>query len=1015
MSSNFSPLYFEQPIVVLDTTQALNASSGSFVLYGGVSINAAYESNDTSSGAFVLSGGMAVQKQLNVGGITHIVNSTESEGTASGALVVSGGVGIGGNLHVGQDTFISGNLYVNGVTTSVSSTTVNISDNTFTLNSGPSGSRDSGVLIQRYQTSSETGAGDIVAAHEPVVVSGLLTSGGTNSVQFATSDPTLDVTGWWIMVNGLYTRQISSSTNVAGTITLNFNDADQVLSSGILVPTHNDAPFLTAVDVGDSFGLYNRNYVAQYYDEANDELILGYVANAGDIQITLKHTDLLNVRSKGLYAENSTIGNLYAITFTAGNISMNDAVIKNTFQVTGTTTLASLMVSNGSQVGGNLTVSGGSVLNGGITTGSLFVTGASLLQGSFGVTGASYLGSDVYVTGGTYLNSSLQVMGESALVSNVYVTGGTYLNSNLEVMGDSALVSNVYVTGGTYSGSLNVTGVSFLLGAATAGSVNVIGDSILQGMVTAGALAVTGESLLRGAVTAGALNVTGNSILQGMVTAGALNVTGESFLQGAATAGSFNVIGDSILQGMVTAGALAVTGESLLRGAVTAGALNVTGNSILQGMVTAGALNVTGESFLQGAATAGSFNVIGNSILQGMVTTGALFVTGESTLLSSVTMGSNLVVAGPALQIPIGDLASRPATPLDGYVRYNTETQQFEGYGPGSAWGSLGGVIDIAQTTKILASATPSTTDGNLYFITVGSERMRVNSSGNIGINTTAPGYLLDVNGTLNAAIGLTAGSLNVTGNSLLHGFATAGALNVTGDSILQGMVTAGALAVTGESLLRGAVTAGALNVTGNSILQGMVTAGALSVTGATLLRGGLTTGSICVTGATLLQNNLYVTGGSVAIDTPITGIYNTNSPTTGGSLIVNTVDIIPSLGDISREREFIMSGNPISSAEDITGFVFNNDIVRAFDAVVSVSIFTIGGSNDRFAYYNLKGVQKGANWVLNSSYVGDVTGLTFSIGNNGQIKYTSTSVSGFDQGFINFRALTTTKNVVLA
>ena len=129
MASNFSPMYFEQPIVIYDTTQSLNSTSGSFVLYGGMSINAAYQSTDTSSGAFVLSGGVGIQKRLNVGGITHISDTTESEGTNSGALIVDGGVGIAKNLHVGADTFITGNLYVNGLTTSVNSTTINVVDN----------------------------------------------------------------------------------------------------------------------------------------------------------------------------------------------------------------------------------------------------------------------------------------------------------------------------------------------------------------------------------------------------------------------------------------------------------------------------------------------------------------------------------------------------------------------------------------------------------------------------------------------------------------------------------------------------------------------------------------------------------------------------------------------------------------------------------------------------------------------------------------------------------------------
>jgi len=40
--------------------------------------------------------------------------------------------------------------------------------------------------------------------------------------------------------------------------------------------------------------------------------------------------------------------------------------------------------------------------------------------------------------------------------------------------------------------------------------------------------------------------------------------------------------------------------------------------------------------------------------------------------------------------IPKGTTAERPAVPVDGEMRYNTDTAQFEGY-QGGAWGQLGG------------------------------------------------------------------------------------------------------------------------------------------------------------------------------------------------------------------------------------------------------------------------------------------------------------------------------------
>ena len=46
--SNFSPMYFEQPIVIFDTTETLSSTTGAFVLYGGLSVNSTYESSNIS-------------------------------------------------------------------------------------------------------------------------------------------------------------------------------------------------------------------------------------------------------------------------------------------------------------------------------------------------------------------------------------------------------------------------------------------------------------------------------------------------------------------------------------------------------------------------------------------------------------------------------------------------------------------------------------------------------------------------------------------------------------------------------------------------------------------------------------------------------------------------------------------------------------------------------------------------------------------------------------------------------
>lgn len=148
---------------------------------------------------------------------------------------------------------------------------------------------------------------------------------------------------------------------------------------------------------------------------------------------------------------------------------------------------------------------------------------------------------------------------------------------------------------------------------------------------------------------------------------------------------------------------------------------------------------------------------------------------GSLTVFGGLGVQKSLHVGGPVLMIPVGNTAARPAAPSRGSIRYNSQTDQFEGYGAGDTWGSLGGVIDIDQDTKILAEDGAGTNDNNLRFFTGGVERMRINSSGNIGVSTTAPSYKLDVAGSGRAL------SLVLSSTTQSAGIGTGGCLTALG------------------------------------------------------------------------------------------------------------------------------------------------------------------------------------------------------------------------------------------
>ena len=101
-----------------------------------------------------------------------------------------------------------------------------------------------------------------------------------------------------------------------------------------------------------------------------------------------------------------------------------------------------------------------------------------------------------------------------------------------------------------------------------------------------------------------------------------------------------------------------------------------------------------------------------------------------------------------SIKIPKGTTIQRPQNLTQddkGFIRYNNELDQFEGFGAGNVWGTLGGVMDVDQDTYIKAETTSGTDNDELQFYTAGSEHMIIKADGKIGIGTSTPSVVLDV------------------------------------------------------------------------------------------------------------------------------------------------------------------------------------------------------------------------------------------------------------------------------
>ena len=941
MASVYTNLYFNQPLVVLDTTVA-TPTSGSLVLYGGFTAN-----------------GNAVLSHTNISGLTTLTNNTQSTDTSSGALIVTGGVAIVKNTNIG------GNLVVEGSLTAGSFFTQNINTTNLTA-------------VNLVGTNISTGHIKAVTSTVTNILNTNITSGTINATNSTIS-------------NGVFTAASTGTFNVT-TVTASSLLATSNISTGALYSTNSTVT--NGVFTAASSGTLNVNTITTSSLLATTDISTGALystnstvtnavftaASSGTFNVnTITASSLLatsSISTSNLYSTNSTVTNGVTTAFSSGSINASTGV----FNTVSTSLLSSTTIS-----GGNMSLSGDLFVGGTITT--VNITTTNLIDTNFSA-------------GVAYIGQTLSAIGNSNTVGNIFTTGG-----------------NVGINNSSPDYQLDVNGTARFSNGITTGSLNVTGNSILNGSVTAGSLNVTGNSVLNGSVTAGSLNVTGNSVLHSNVTMGSnVFISGPEFkipvgnvsarpavpvaghirynseiqqFEGYGPGSAWGSLG-GVIDIAQTTKVLASADPSTTDGNLY---FYTVGNERMR-------VNSAGNIGVGTSAPNYKLDVIGTLGVSAGITTGTLNVTGESVLHSNVTMGSNVFISGPEFKIPVGNVSARPAVPVAGHIRYNSEIQQFEGYGPGSAWGSLGGVIDIAQTTKVLASADPSTTDGNLYFYTVGNERMRVNSAGNIGIGTTAPTYKLQIVGDLGVSTGITTAAILATNISSGQLYGT----NSTITNLVVTSLSTGSINITdltaGKAYIPDATVGNLLNtnMTTTNILATNISSGQFLGSNATISNVVFTaasTGTINITGLT--SESAYVTNAT------ITNI-------TASTLITNTIDMTPSLGDIIKEVSFSAANNQVVEA-NITPLAFSNSIVRSFNIIISISVLKSSGSN-LYANFELKGIQKDSgDWSLNSTFVGDNTGIVFgvtNVSNKGQIQYTSSNLPNWTSTTFKFKATTT-------
>ena len=318
--------------------------------------------------------------------------------------------------------------------------------------------------------------------------------------------------------------------------------------------------------------------------------------------------------------------------------------------------------------------------------------------------------------------------------------------------------------------------------------------------------------------------------------------------------------------------------------------------------------------------------------------TGNLTVTpsgGDITLDSNVLVNDNLSVTGPILSIPTGNTAARPAAPQVGYIRYNTQTSQFEGYGAGNAWGSLGGVSDVDQNTKILAEDGAGTNDNNLRFFNDGNESMRLTAASKLGVGTTNPSKQVEINATNGDVLRLTRNNNNGTATNYSDfSITSSGNLNILSSGLTTFIDATNNLDVAGHD--------------GSTL--GLKLAGVLVTSTATQLNyNNVTPGTAAATKALILDSSRDITNiNSMTVNNVNFTIDNASADTVGYPInLIRTTSGTPATG-LGIGLDFYIE----NSANNNIGYgaiqVSANDVAAGSeDGLLTIKLMTGGTSTD--------------------------------------------------------------------
>ena len=480
----------------------------------------------------------------------------------------------------------------------------------------------------------------------------------------------------------------------------------------------NNAEFRSRVDITGDVSMNNNVSIQQKLDVTNDTLLKSRVDIVGDVSMNSN----VSISEKLDVSNNADFRSRVDIT---GDVSMNNNVsIQQKLDVTNDTLLKSrvdivgdVSMNNNVSIKEQLDVSNNAEFRSRVDiTGDVSMNNNVSIQQKLDVTNDTLLKSRVDIVGDVSMNSNVSIK-EQLDVSN-----NAEFRSRVDITGDVSMNNNVSI-----QQKLDVTNDTLLKSR-----VDILGDvSMNSNLSISEKLDVSNNAEFRSRVDiTGDVSMNNNVSIQHNLDVSNIKVYHDVDIDGKLTAGSFSIDNGLLEIPTIKVTTLEVGGNTTMKGT-----LDVSGNTTLDGT-----LDVSGQSKFHHTITVlkdASFNK--DLYVSNQLDVSAAFVQHNLEVSGNMIINNNRFIvdasgnvgihnhqprvaldlsgATDAIQLPVGNSSQRPSESIQtlGQIRYNTETHQFEGYGAGDVWSSLGGGL-IKEKRDASANILLVEETGDLYY-----------------------------------------------------------------------------------------------------------------------------------------------------------------------------------------------------------------------------------------------------------------------------------------------------------